>query len=303
MRAVYERIERLAPFPIPVLIQGESGTGKELAGRAMWQISARDRPFVAVGCAAIDSGVIESELFGHVRGAFTGAVRDHRGILREADGGVLFLDEVGELSPQAQAKLLRALETGEYRPVGGDRTRRAEFRLIAATHRDLREMVRRGRFREDLLYRLGAARIVMPPLRDRLEDLPILATAFLQACACRNGRRLRLSDQALELLREAEWPGNVRQLRNVIEASAALALGQIIGPKEVRACLETRCPPSPRGARAPTLADAVASAEAEAITDALARADGDRREAARLLGISLTSLYRKLDRMERPSRA
>lgn len=300
MRRVYRRIEQLARLPIPVLILGESGTGKELVARAIWRISAPERPFVVVSCAAIPATLIESELFGHERGAFTGAVRRHVGLLAQADGGILFLDEIAELPLHAQAKLLRAIETHEYRLVGGEVRQRSQFRVIAATHRDLKAMVSSGRFRDDLLHRLGAARIVLPPLRERLEDLPMLVSHFLRSVEHANEHRsgVSLSEQALDLLRGADWPGNVRQLRNVIEAGVAMSASGVIEPGHLSEFLkgdgrelstDQRCPLS--------LAEALASAEAAAIDRALQDAKGDRVLAARSLGISPATLYRKLRRL------
>jgi len=300
MRSVSYRIERFARLPIPVLILGESGTGKELAARAISRIVGSEKPFVVVSCAAIPPTLIESELFGHERGAFTGAVRRHTGLLAQADGGILFLDEVAELPLHAQAKLLRAIETQEYRLVGGEVTQRSRFRVIAATHRDIDAMVRKGEFRDDLVHRLGAARIVIPPLRERLDDLPLLAERFL--CSFREAKGdegpVRLTRPALELLRRAEWPGNVRQLRNVIEAAAAMAAGNAVEPQHLAEFLVKSDRQTLQDGSVPTLADAVRRAEHETIRRALERAEGDRALAARWLGISLATLYRKVAQLD-----
>lgn len=300
MRRVYKQIERFSAFPIPVLILGETGTGKDLAARAIWEISGRGQPFVVVNCAAIPASLIESELFGHEPGAFTGATRRHTGLLAQANGGFLFLDEIAELPLQAQAKLLRAIETGEYRRVGGEKVLHSRFRLIAATHRDLAERVRRGQFRHDLLHRLGAARILIPPLRHRLADLSELISHFLRGFREASGvdRPASISPRALEFLRQAEWTGNLRELKNVIEAAAAVTEGRTVRVRDVREFLrpkrrrpgENRNPligPVP-------LAVSLVRAEREAILEALRLADGDRSAAAEMLGISRATLYRKL---------
>ncbi len=231
MRAVTEQIERMAQSEAPILVQGETGTGKELAARAIHAASARaDRPLVSVNCASIAEQLIESELFGHVKGAFTGAQQNRRGLIAEADGGTLFLDEVGELSLEAQAKLLRVIEEGEIRRVGADRVQHVDIRLISATHRDLAEMVEKKRFREDLYYRLNVMQIRMPPLRERREDILELAELFLDEAAGRlpRDRRFRFSEKARRKLLDYAWPGNVRELENVIERAVILARREVI---------------------------------------------------------------------------
>jgi len=213
-------IAQVAPLDVTVLIQGESGTGKELVARAIHQHSPRrDGPFVSLNCGAIGEGVLESELFGHVRGAFTGAVQHHQGVFRRADKGTLFLDEVGEMPLSMQTRFLRALETGEYTPVGGSRAERSDVRLVAATNRDLVRDVEEGRFRQDLYYRLRVVVIPTPPLRERIEDLPILARTFLDQENARLGMSVRgFSREVLEAMERYPWPGNIRELRNLVSS-------------------------------------------------------------------------------------
>lgn len=294
MRAVYDRIERFAALPIPVLVLGETGTGKEMVAQAIRQISGSSRRYVPVNCAAIAKNLFESELFGHEAGAFTGATRRHAGILAQADGGILFLDEIGELPLSTQAKLLRVLESGEYRPVGGDQTRRASFRLIAATNQDLSLLVEQDRFRLDLLHRLGAARIVVPPLRERAEDIQPMAEAFLRRIReSRGWGPAWLTPDAVALLHAAEWGGNVRELRNVVEAVAAVAPDGCIDAHHIQEFLPASAP-GQAGGTLPTLAEALRMAEMSAIQEALKRAGGNRDRAAALLGVSVATLYRRL---------
>jgi two-component system nitrogen regulation response regulator GlnG len=218
----------VAPSDVPVLITGESGTGKELVAQAIHRHSRRkDAQFLATSLAALSPGLIESELFGHVRGAFTGADQARQGLLELADGGTVFLDEIGEVPLPVQVKLLRAIEQHEVTPVGDGRGRRTDFRVLAATNRPLDELVMRGEFREDLFYRLGVFHIHVPPLRDRVEDIPLLARSFLQAAAPDGGSR-GLSASALRELSSRSWPGNVRELRNAVERAALVARGEEI---------------------------------------------------------------------------
>jgi DNA-binding NtrC family response regulator len=294
MRHVFGRIERLARSPIPLLLLGETGTGKDVAARAIHQLFGSSRPYVAVNCAAIPKELVESELFGHEAGSFTGATRRHTGLLTRANGGTLFLDEIAELSPSVQAKLLRALD-GEFRPVGGDRTLSSRFRLIAATNRDLHELVERKRFRLDLLHRLGAARITLPPLRARLDDLPLLASEFLaQLRVIRGGHGPdQMTPAALRYCAAHDWPGNIRQLRHVIEAAASVSAGATVELEDIQEFLAPATAPAGR-AEIATLAEVVDHAEMEAIRRALSLAGGDRGQAAALLGISPSTLYRRL---------
>ena len=305
MERVRERIERFAASPVPILILGETGTGKDLCAHLIYEKTGRG-PFVAVNCAAIPETLIDSELFGHEKGAFTGAVRDRAGLVALADGGTLFLDELGELSLPTQAKLLRAIETGEYRPVGSERVLRSRFRVIAAARPDLDRLVESQRFRADLLHRLGSVRIVMPPLRERMEDIPALAGTFLRGYRERNEGTgpTELSDEALRLLQGATWPGNVRQLRNVMEAAAASAGSD--APVEASDVAEflplwTVNPPA-MASDFPTLAERLRWTEERALLEALDRARGSRKEATRLLGISEAGFYRKLSALRSEGR-
>ncbi|MGH8722437.1 MAG: sigma-54-dependent transcriptional regulator, partial [Burkholderiales bacterium] len=224
MHAVLDLVERAAPTDATLLIQGESGTGKELIARGVHHASARAaRPFVAVNCGAVPEALLESELFGHMRGAFTGAVASKPGLFEEAHGGTLFLDEIGDMPAALQVKLLRALQSGEMRRLGATQAMTIDVRVLAATNRDLAELIRQEKFREDLFYRLNVIQVVLPPLRERREDIPALAEHFLARSAGRLGRELRLSPEALERLLRYPWPGNVRELENAMERAAILA--------------------------------------------------------------------------------
>ncbi|HEY7678041.1 MAG TPA: sigma-54 dependent transcriptional regulator [Candidatus Methylomirabilis sp.] len=288
MRALYRMVGVAAEAEGAVLLLGESGTGKEVVARAIHARSARrGGPFVAVNCAGIPEGLLESELFGHVRGAFTGAVREKAGLFQAAEGGTLFLDEVGDAPPSLQAKLLRALETREVRPVGGTQAERVDVRVIAATHADLPEAIRAGRFREDLYYRLNVIPIELPPLAGRREDIPLLAQHFLERTNARQRRDVRaIAPEALQRLLEHAWPGNVRELENAIERAVALAEGDAIRPEHL--------PPHVRDAPPPPAAGTLADLIAHAMQRALTETGGNRRAAARLLGIPERTFYRKL---------
>ena len=297
MQQVRAQIERFARSPVPILILGETGTGKELCAAAIAQLSGR-QPFVPVNCATFPDGLAESELFGHERGAFTGAIRTHTGVVALADGGVLFLDELGELPVAMQAKLLRTLESGEYRPVGSNKSLRSNFRILAATSGDLEEVIRGGKLRPDLLHRLGAVRIALPPLRQRTEDIPVLANRFLYLYLERSERGPhRIAPEACAALMQQEWPGNVRQLRNIVEGAAAVAGAD----DEIRLphVLHFVEPLAAAGEqRMPSLAQARRSAERRAILSALGQVGGNRERAAKLLRISAATLYRKLGETE-----
>lgn len=226
--AARRALDRIAAVPLSVLILGETGTGKELAARHVHRHSRQHGgPFVAVNCAAIPGHLAESELFGHVKGAFTGAHRGHTGAFARADGGTLFLDEVGELPPDVQAKLLRVLETGHIAPIGSERDVPVEVRLVSATHRNLAGMVAKGSFREDLLHRLGVVTVELPPLRERLEDIPLLLEHFVAEANRRFGTRAQLAPDCARAAMKRDWPGNVRGLRNAVFRAAALAEGPI----------------------------------------------------------------------------
>jgi two-component system response regulator HydG len=236
MQAVRERIRRLADAPAPALVLGETGTGKGVVARALHADGRRgDRPFVSVNCAALPEALLESELFGHLRGAFTGAVADRRGLFAEADGGSLFLDEIAEMTPALQAKLLHVLESGEIRPLGGSKLRQVDVRVVAATHRDLSQSVRDGKFREDLLYRLDVVGILIPPLRERAEDIPELVDHFLAEVRAKYPESpiRRFSADALAALRRYRWPGNVRELAHAVEKIALLGADAEVGAADL----------------------------------------------------------------------
>jgi two-component system, NtrC family, response regulator AtoC len=290
----------VANSPVPKLILGETGTGKELCARAIAQLSGA-RPYVTVNCAAIPDTLVESEFFGYERGAFTGANRTHQGLIAQANGGLLFLDELADVSVAVQAKLLRALESGEYRLLGSSRLHQSTFRIIAATSGAVDRLVTEGKLRADLFYRLGALRITLPPLRDRLDDIPVLARVFLHHYRQRvTNAPDNISTSALDLLTGHSWPGNVRELKNVIEAAAAFAgANGRLEAAHVTQALPAVQPPTDGVQRngTPKLADALQYAEEAAIAEALRRSGNHRKRAAALLGISEAKLYRKLANM------
>jgi two-component system response regulator HydG len=295
---VLDRVARVAPSDATVLLTGESGTGKELVARALHVSSRRgDRPFVPVNCAAITETLLESELFGHARGAFTGATRARRGLFEEANGGTLFIDEVGETAPGFQAKLLRALQDGEIRRVGESSPVQVDVRIIAATNQDLRKAIAEKRFREDLFYRLNVVPIRIPPLRERLEDVPLLAVHFLAQYNQRAGSQKVFSPAALAELTEHSWPGNVRELENMVEQAAALSPGQEIGPEGIQLDPVALPRPAEGPGQVRTLAAAVEEAERLCLQAALQRCDGDLGRVASELGISSTTLWRKMKRL------
>ena len=293
MHFVFERVSMFARANVPILVEGETGVGKDMVVRALYECSGRKGRFVDLNCAAIPDSLVESELFGHERGAFTGAIRKHKGLIANAHGGILFLDEMSTLPLHAQAKLLRAIESGQYRPVGSGTVEHSNFRVVAASNEPLEKAVAEGRFRLDLLHRLGAARISIPPLRQRREDIELLANAFLRNFHEEHPDlgRAGFSPDALRMLRSASWPGNVRELRNVVETAAVIANTRIIQVGHISGTMRQRLQSTeePR-----TLAEIVQSAEVAAIIDALARANGNREKAAAMLGVSVATVYRKL---------
>ena len=300
MRQALELVTRVAEHNTTVLITGESGTGKEVVARAIHRASPRaGKAFVGINCAAIPEALLESELFGHVRGAFTGASSDKTGLFEAANGGTILLDEIGELPLGLQAKLLRVLQENEIRRVGDQKTRRVDARVLAATARDLEAEVRAGQFREDLFYRINVVVIALPPLREREADIAPLSRHFVARLAQRFGRPLSLSADAIDWLEQQPWPGNVRELENAIERAAVLTNHEILSPVDFR--IEPL--PSPlsqdpgeKGMGSGTLRDATERAEREAIVDALKATDGNRRAAAQRLGVSLRTLFYKIDR-------
>jgi len=290
---VVELVRRVAPTSATVLIRGESGTGKELIAKAIHHASDRARgPFVAINCGALPETLLESELFGHVRGAFTGASGTKKGLFEEADGGTLLLDEIGEMAPSLQVKLLRALQSGEIRPVGSTQAITVDVRVVAATNRDLEQLIRQGGFREDLFYRLNVIPVTLPPLRERREDIPLLAEHFLGRAAQRLGRSLRLGPAAVDRLLRYPWPGNVRELENAIERAAILARDQTIEPDDLPPHVTggVILGPAPGLEREHTLAEA----ERAHIIQTLERCGGNHSRAAEMLGIGRTTLWRKL---------
>jgi DNA-binding NtrC family response regulator len=306
MQELFGMIRRLAPHVRTALVSGETGTGKELVARALHHLGPRrERRFVTVNCSAVVETLFESELFGHVRGAFTGATDNKSGLFELADGGTLFLDEIGELPLTLQAKLLRVLELGEVHRVGSLDPRKVNVHVVAATNRDLRAEVAAGRFRSDLYYRLNIVEVSLPPLRERREDIPYLTAAFVRETSERLQKSLLgLTPGAERLLAMASWDGNVRELRNVIERACILADADFITERE----LSVSMPPSRPLAQAPlalaatqedtTSADLLVTVEREHIQRALMRARGNKKAAARMLGLSRRALYRRLERLD-----
>ncbi|MBI5855504.1 MAG: sigma-54-dependent Fis family transcriptional regulator [Nitrospirae bacterium] len=292
MRQLFEMIRLVADSEATVLIQGESGTGKELVARTIHQLSGRsEHSFVVVDCGSLPESLLESELFGHVRGAFTGAVTTRKGLFEEADGGTIFLDEIADTSPAFQAKLLRVLQEGEIKPVGSSRGSKVDVRVISATNKDLADLVKTKGFRQDLYYRLAVLPLYLPPLRDRREDIPLLIDQFVAASCTRHRQPLRLvSPEVRHALTDSPWPGNVRELQHYIERAVVTTTG----PELARSNLVALGP-------APALTDlksvargAAGQAERLGILEALRQTEGNRAKAAKLLKISRASLYNKL---------
>jgi two-component system response regulator HydG len=302
IRDVLGRIVRIAPTDTTVLITGESGTGKELVARAIHANSNRaDKPFVPVNCAAITETLLESELFGHVRGAFTGAVAARKGLLEEANGGTFFFDEIAETAPSFQAKLLRAVQEGEIRRLGDNKSVRVDVRIIAATNQDLQEAIGEKRFRQDLFYRLAVARFVLPPLRERREDIPLLVDHFLQVFSRKMRRTVQLGEGVTDYLQRYEFPGNIRELENMVEQGVALAVDGVVRlddivPPEAR----SEAPPTLTARTHETLQDVVDRAERDAIETVLREVEGNKERAAEKLGLSATTLWRKMKRLQVP---
>ena len=303
IQQVQRLIHQVAPFDTSVLILGESGTGKEMAARHIHDLSPRaDRPFVPVNCGAIPPDLLESELFGHEKGAFTGAVTARTGRFEFAEGGTLFLDEIGDMPHAMQVKLLRVLQERCFERVGSNRSVSCDVRIIAATHRDLEAAIREGRFREDLYYRLNVFPVVMPPLRDRIEDLPSLCDELLAVIAARTGQTVSLTRAAKRELAGHPWPGNVRELGNLLERLVILHAGREVDvddlPARYRAHVPDRtCSDDPRGGLPPEgldLKDYLAQLELALIREALHRSNGTVAEAARLLRMQRTTLVEKL---------
>jgi DNA-binding NtrC family response regulator len=301
-----EEIQRVAPYKTGVLITGESGTGKELVARTIHELSPRrERPWVALNCSAIPRDLMESELFGYVRGAFTGATHNRAGRIEQAQGGTLFLDEIADLDAPLQAKLLRVLQEREFSPVGSNQVRVADVRFIAATNRDLKELVSAGRFREDLLYRLDVYSIVVPPLRSRREDIPLLAQTFLLELAAEMDKKVTaFTPAALERLKRYDWPGNIRELRNTVERSLLSCRGEIIDVEDLP---ETIAAQSGSGAGEKftlgsmgekNLDHWLEEVERNVILEALAQTKGVQAHAAKKLGISERSLWHRIKKLD-----
>jgi two-component system NtrC family response regulator len=290
MREIIDRAERVAQTKSTVLITGETGTGKELVARAIHNRSAqRDMPLIRVNCAAIPETLLESELFGHVRGAFTGAATSKKGKFALADGGSIFLDEIGMMNPALQSKLLRVLQEREFEPLGSERTEKVDVRVIAATNRDLRQMVAEGRFQEDLFYRLNVIPIELPPLRDRREDIPALVEHFVRKHAQRTGRRIdRTEDGVVTALQQYEWPGNVRELENTIERAVVLSPGTVLTAASVSVLRAAT--PQTSGLPSLRLRQNIEWVEKETIRRALDSSKGVKKDAAELMGISQRAL-------------
>jgi two-component system response regulator AtoC len=294
MEAVYNRVLQLAPTRTTVLILGESGAGKELIARSLhYNSDRRDQPFIAINCAAMTETLIENELFGHQKGAFTGAVETVAGKFELAHGGTLFLDEVGSMGLPTQVRLLRVLEEGEFMRVGGKKTIKVDVRVLAATNTDLDEQVRRGEFRKDLLYRLRVATVEVPPLRKRRDDIPVLARSFVKQLCEENGIEVKdLAPETVDVLMEHEWPGNVRELKNALESLVVTVTARVILPEHLGASLRTPAPPErPMLMRAGTT---LAELERMAIEDTLRSLKGNRTRAAKALGIGVRTLQRKI---------
>jgi PAS domain S-box-containing protein len=289
MISIFRQIKDVADYDYPVHISGETGTGKELVAEAIHNESPRGgAPFVPINCGALPEGLIESELFGHVKGAFTGAFRDKKGRFELADTGTVFLDEVTELSNKMQAKLLRFLQEGKFERVGGEKTIRVDVRVISATNKNLKEAVKRGRFREDLYYRLNVIPIELPPLRDRKIDLPLLSEHFLQEARERYGKkRLKISNKAMSLMLDYRWPGNVRELQNAIQFAIVKSSGRVITPDDLP--LELRDLENICVRRGPSR-----KLDEDSVRAALERTGGNKVKAAKLLGVGRATLYRFL---------
>src|SRR5687768_4051064 len=305
MKDVFAKIQKAAPVDSTVLILGESGTGKELVAQALHHNSNRKKgPFVAVNVAAVPSTLVESELFGHVRGAFTGATDRRMGRFEQADGGTLFIDEIGDFELGLQAKLLRVLETMTLTPVGGHEDRKVNVRVLAATSRDIRKMVAEGMFREDLYYRLNVIPIVLPPLRDRPDDIPILVDHFLRDIATSKGTPpRRISPEVMRRFQSYRWQGNVRELRNVLEQMMVLAEGEVLTERDLPDQIAESATSAPNPSEIPT-GLTMDELEKLAITKALDQCAGNRTHAANRLGISVRTLQRKLQqyKLEKPAK-
>jgi DNA-binding NtrC family response regulator len=309
MRKIYQMVEQAAPTSASILVSGESRTGKELVAQTVHQLSPRAaHPFVPLNCAAIPDTLLESELFGHEKGAFTGAITRRQGAFELANRGTLFLDEIAEMTPATQAKLLRVLQERSFRPLGGTREQSVDIRVVAATNVDPPEAVRQGKLREDLFYRLNVFAIQLPPLRDRKDDIPLLIQSFLREFNARNGRAVvGLTDRAMQVLNQYAWPGNVRELRNAIERATIVAKGDTIDaadlPTLANVSTATAVAAGAGGEPMLTPGTTVDEAEQRLIEITLAHTGGNKTRAAEMLGISLKTLHNKLNRMKQDGAA
>jgi DNA-binding NtrC family response regulator len=299
MLKLFEMVDCVADTKATVLITGESGTGKSLVARAIHRRSSRrGNSFVEIACGALPETLLESELFGHVAGSFTGAAGDKMGKFLQADGGTIFLDEIGTASPSLQVKLLRVLQDLEFEPVGGNKTYHVDTRVILATNEDLGRLVTEGRFRQDLFYRVNVINIELPGLRDRLTDIPLLAQHFLEEVCTETGKKVRgFSDEAVAVLQHHRWPGNVRELQNVIERAVLLGKGEIIRPEDFPPHMAASSPVfiEPLGAR--TLKQALEGPERQIILEVLESNQWNRHVTSEVLGINRTTLYKKMKRL------
>ncbi len=302
MQHVFALLDKVIDTSVTALIQGETGTGKELLARVIhYNGPAKDKIFVAENCGGLSENLLESEIFGHVKGAFTGAIADKKGLFELADGGTVFLDEISDMPYAMQTKLLRVLQDGLIRPVGGSEYQRVKFRLISSTNRDLLQEVKKGRFREDLFYRIQVFPIVLPPLRERKEDIPLLAAHFLGEFASGAERPIaRLTPAALELMMQFDWPGNVRELKNEIERALTLAGedGEITEAYLSERIRQAADDDGPSATTPPTIQQATARLERKMVDDALRKSGGNRSQAARLLGLTRQGLLNKIRRYE-----
>ncbi len=299
MVKMFDMIESVADTKTTVLILGENGTGKTMTARAIHQLSGRrDKPFVEVSCGALPETLLESELFGHAAGSFTGATQDKKGKFHQANGGTLFLDEIGTASPSLQVRLLRVLQDREFEPVGSNKTEKVDVRLILATNEDLEEKVRRGEFRQDLFYRINVVTVTQPPLRERIGDIPLLVDHYIAEINEQSGKHVRqITDEAMQILQRYHWPGNVRELVNVIERAVVLAKSDVIGVNDLPESLR-REPTISKGISGRltggNLKSALSDPERAIIMEALEVNGWNRQETARMLGINRTTLYKKM---------
>jgi DNA-binding NtrC family response regulator len=302
MTRLYDLIESVADTKTTVLVLGENGTGKTITARAIHQLSdRREKPFIEVACGALPDSLLETELFGHVQGAFTGATHNKIGKFLQANGGTIFLDEIGTASQSLQIKLLRVLQDREFEPVGGNETHKVDVRVILATNEDLEAKVKAGAFRQDLYYRINVISVTQPPLRERIGDIPLLAEHFLTHFNEQTGKHIKgLSEEALALMQQYRWPGNVRELVNVIERATVLAKGERIMPGDLPESLrrDATAPDVSAGLQGGNLKTALASPERQIIIDALEANGWNRQNTARMLGINRTTLYKKMKRFD-----